>query len=86
MNRADANAVLSQFRVHLSDGLYQMVEMGLREFELARTWLATFNTPLRTLDSLHLATAFANRQEILTTDKIMSRAAKQVGVKCRLIR
>jgi uncharacterized protein len=86
MDRADASAVLAQFRVHVADGLYMLAEQGPREFELARTWLARFDTPLRTLDALHLATAFANRQEMITTDKIMGRAARQVGVKCRIVR
>jgi predicted nucleic acid-binding protein len=85
LHRDDANAVLAQFRIHLADGLYRMVETGPREFELARGWLARFATPLRTLDSLHLATAFAHRQEIFTTDKPLARAAGQVGAKCRLV-
>jgi hypothetical protein len=86
MNRSDASAVLAQFRVHIADGLYRLVEAGPREFELARGWLARFDTPLRTLDALHLAMAFAHRQEVITTDKMLGRAARQVGVKCRLVR
>lgn len=86
MDRTDASTVLAQFRVHLGDGLYRLVETGPREFALARGWLERFDTPLRTLDALHLATAFAHHQEILTSDKLLHQAAQQVGVKCRLVR
>jgi len=86
MNRADASTVLAQFRLHVSNGLYHFVETGPTEFALARDWLARFTTPLRTLDSLHLATAFAHGEEMLTTDKLLARGARQVGVKCRLVR
>lgn len=85
LDRADATTVLAQFRVHLAGGFYRMVETGPREYELARSWLGTFATPLRTLDALHMATAFANGHELFTTDKAMASAAKQLGVKHRLI-
>lgn len=86
MNRAAAFRVLPQFKVHVSDGLYAFVDVGEREYELARDWLGRFDTPLRTMDALHLAAAFAHQQELLTTDKALSKSAKQLGVKCRLIR
>jgi predicted nucleic acid-binding protein len=86
LNRAAAIAVLAQFRIHVADGLYRFVDSGPAEFELARGWLSRFDTPLRTLDALHLAMAFAHRQELITTDKILGRAAKKIGVPCRLVR
>jgi hypothetical protein len=86
LDRASANAVLSQFRVHMADGVYRLIESSEREYELARGWLSRFDTPLRTLDALHLATAFAHRQEVITTDKLLERAARKLGVTCRLVR
>jgi len=85
MDRAGASAVLAQFRLHVADGMYRRVESGDREFELARGWLTRFDTPLRTLDALHLATAFAHHQEMITTDKLLARAARKLGVACRLV-
>jgi len=85
LDRAAAGAALSQFKVHRADGLYQIVEIGAREYELAGDWLSGFTTNLRTLDALHLAAAFANSQTLLTTDKTLSDAAKRLRVPYHLI-
>jgi uncharacterized protein len=86
LNRPAASAALSQFRIHVADGLYLLVDTSPREYALARDWLARFDTPLRMLDALHLATAVAHRQEVFTTDKTLAKSAQQVGAKCRIIR
>ena len=86
ISATDASKVLSQFSVHISDGLFRFVDIGPREFELARNWIGLFTTPLRTLDALHLASAFANNLPILTADKSLSESAKSLGVSCKLIR
>jgi len=80
-----ANRIVSQFRVHLSDGYFRMVPIEAREYALARDWLARFTTPLRTLDALHLAAAFASGLEVLTADARLARAARELGVRSRLI-
>jgi predicted nucleic acid-binding protein len=85
ISAADASKILAQFSVHLSDGFYRIVEVGPREFELARDWIGLFTTPLRTLDALHLACAFANGLPILTADKSLSNSARSLGVVCKLI-
>ncbi len=82
---ADATQILLMFRAHLADGYYRVVPIEAREYGLARDWIGRFTTPLRTLDALHLAAAFTNDLEVLTTDKPMARAAQHFGVKCRLI-
>lgn len=86
MDRAEAGAALGRFQAHLAEGLYRVVETGPSAFELARNWLARCDTALRTLDALHLATAFIHGQELLTADKLLNQAAQQIGVKCRLLR
>ena len=85
LTHADASGALSSFRVHLADGYYRIVEIGPREHDLARDWLGRFSSPLRTLDALHLAAAFANNLPLLTTDKQLAQAAKVFGVKHKLI-
>ena len=86
LSRAEATATLGQYRIHVADGQYQFVEIGHREHELARDWLSGFALALRTLDALHLAAAFANAQELFTTDKGLAASAKELGVPCRLLR
>jgi predicted nucleic acid-binding protein len=82
---ADGNRILSLLQVHLADGLYRVVAIGSREYALARGWVAAFSTPLRTLDALHLAAAFANDLTLLTADQALSKSAKQLGVSCQRI-
>lgn len=55
-----AGAIISRFQVDMAGGLYGIVDIGPREFHLARNWLSRFSSPLRTLDALHLAAAFSN--------------------------
>lgn len=81
----DAHRIASQFRLDVASDRYRSVPFGDREYELASDWLASFTTPLRALDALHLAAAFANGLRIVTTDPGLAGCAKHFGVKCRLI-
>jgi len=85
LDGAEAARVLAQFRLHVADGRYRLVPIEAREYGLARDWIGRLSTSLRTLDALHLAAAFANGLELLTTDKPFAGAAKHFGVKCHLI-
>ena len=81
LTKGDALKVLSQFKVHIEGGFYRMIAIEQRDYMLARDWLATFRTPLRTLDALHLAAAFSNGLAIVTADKVFAASAKHFGVK-----
>ncbi len=85
LTAADGNRILSLLKVHLSDGLYRIVPIGSREYTLASGWVSSFSAPLRTLDSLHLASAFANDQTLLTADRALAKSAKKFGVSCEMI-
>ena len=80
-----ARRVLACFRMHCSDGDYRIVHIGSREYAAASEWLATLTTPLRTLDALHLAAAFANGLTLVTADKDLAKAAGHFGVKHKLV-
>ncbi|MBI5725925.1 MAG: type II toxin-antitoxin system VapC family toxin [Planctomycetes bacterium] len=80
-----AGIVLGRFRVHVADGRYRFVEIASREYDIARDWLARFDTLLRAPDALHLAAAFANGLELLTADHGLAESAGRLGVKCKLI-
>lgn len=82
---ATAHRVVSLFRIHLSDGYFRMVSIDAHEYDLARNWIGDFSSSLRTLDALHLATAFTNDLSLLTTDKGLARAARHFGVKHTLV-
>ena len=85
MDAATAGQVAAMFQLHLADGHYRVVPIGAREYTLARTWIAAFNSPLHTLDALHMAAAFAGDRTLISADRAMGRSAKQSGVKHHLI-
>ncbi|HUT33525.1 MAG TPA: type II toxin-antitoxin system VapC family toxin [Planctomycetota bacterium] len=85
LDSATANRIVSVFQLHLADRLYRVVPIEAREYGLAREWIGRFAVPLRALDALHMAAAFANDLTLLTTDKPLARCAQHFGVKHRLI-
>jgi predicted nucleic acid-binding protein len=85
IEKDSARSVLACFKMHCSDGVYTTVAIGTREYTAACGWISAFSTPLRTVDALHLAAAFANDQTLLTSDKRLARAAKHFGVACKRV-
>lgn len=85
LSESDARRVAALFDVHICDAVFEMVHIHPREYRLARDWLATFSTPLRPLDALHLAAAFSNDLELVTADEAMASAGKAFGVRVQLL-
>ncbi|MGD1002252.1 MAG: type II toxin-antitoxin system VapC family toxin [Candidatus Brocadiia bacterium] len=85
LTKDDALKVLSLFKAHVGGSFYRMIAIEQRDYMLARDWLATFHTPLRTLDALHLAIAFSNGLTVATADKVFAASARHFDVKHELI-
>jgi len=85
LNRTDGQKVISLFLSHLNEGRLRVLPMEARHFMLAREWISRLDSPLRTLDALHLALAFANSMRILTADVGQFRVARDLGIDCRLV-
>jgi len=85
LHRDDGLRVFSQFKAHIADRLYRIAPAEQRDYRLALDWLATFDTPLRTLDALHLAIAFSHDLPMVTADKVLARSAKRFGVRHKSI-
>jgi len=85
LTRPDADAAMGQFRTQIDDGYFRVVTIGRREIDLAKDWLSRFTSPLRTLDALHMAAAFANNEILLTADKALAKSAAEFGVPCTLL-
>lgn len=83
ISRQHAQQVTSQFQVHLKSDVYDIHPIMQREYDLAREWIGAFNTPLRTLDALHLAAAFAYDLRLVTADVRFANAAKKIGIKTK---
>ena len=85
LSPSSGGRILGLFSRDLADGSYRVVPIEAKEYSLARDWIARFSTPLRTLDALHLATAFSHDLTLLTADKRLAQSARRLGVKSRLI-
>lgn len=85
MDVDSATRVLSLFRSHLAGGLYRIVPIEAAEYTLAADWIASFSTPFRTLDALHLATACSHGLMLITADKALAQAADHFAVDNRCL-
>jgi len=86
LEQAAARRIVSLFQKHLAEGTYALVPIETSEYNLARDWIVEFASPLRALDALHLAAAFANDLTLLTADRALARSADRFGLRCELIR
>jgi predicted nucleic acid-binding protein len=85
LDPAAATLIQTTFRRHLDDEIYRRVAIESPHYHQAAAWIGTFDTPLRTLDALHLAAAHVLGQPLLTADRALARAAAHLGVDCELI-
>lgn len=85
LTKSQADQIFAMFQLHCDEGNFEHVAIESREYHLARQWIAGMQTSLRTMDALHLATAFANDLSLVTSDKVLSQAAKHFGVSCKHI-
>lgn len=81
ISREAGQQVISQFQLHVRGHVFYMQSLMQREYELARDWIGKFQTPLRTLDALHLAVAFSNKLELVTNDSLFTKSAQKLGIK-----
>jgi len=77
--------IFSEYQLHLAEPRFRMVPVGAAEYTLAREWLAQLASPLRVLDALHLAAAFANGLVLVTADRGLAESARRFGVRHKLV-
>jgi uncharacterized protein len=86
LRASDARAIYETFQAHLEQGLYLRLTVDRSHFTRAQAWLATFRTPLRTLDALHVAVAAGERATLLTSDVALAAACDALKLAVRLIK
>ena len=81
IKRVHAERLLGQFLIHRDSGFYSVVPLQTEHFRLARDWLATLSTTLRTQDALHLAVAVVAKLPLMTADRSFASAATKLGAR-----
>ncbi len=80
LSQADGNRILTQFQSHIEQKFFRRLSIEHKHFQMGKTWIAQFNTPLRSLDVLHLAVASSYKLTLLSTDLQLLESAKLIGV------
>lgn len=85
ISSAAGNKIINLFQSHLDHNLYQWVAIDHHHYRKALSWISQFNTPLRTLDALHLAIVATENATLVTADRQLADAARVYGVEFILI-
>jgi len=80
LSQADGNRILTQFKSHIEQEFFRRLSIEYKHFQMGKTWISQFNTPLRLLDALHLAVASSYNLTLLSTDLQLLESAKLIGV------
>ncbi|MEH1800796.1 MAG: type II toxin-antitoxin system VapC family toxin [Nostoc sp.] len=86
ISQQDATTIVERFQADLDSGFYTQITVETVHYNLAREWISRFNTPLRTLDALHLTIAFQNHIQLVTADEALATSAEVLGVEVSLLR
>jgi uncharacterized protein len=81
----EARAIASQFQMDLNRGFYTRLRVEPIHYTTARDWISQFDTPLRTLDALHLAIAAAHHIPLVTADAGLAESARRLGVEAQTL-
>ncbi len=77
-----AKRVLRTFQRHLEQRAYELLPVDRWVFALASEWVERFETPLRSLNALHLAHSHRAECVLVTIDEALARSAEHFGVPC----
>ncbi|MBS3822046.1 MAG: type II toxin-antitoxin system VapC family toxin [Phycisphaerae bacterium] len=83
INKADAGRILEQFAEHVRQKHYSFCPLSLEVYDQARQWIASLETPLRTLDAIQLAAAHLSDLPMVTADKALAKSARTLGIAVR---
>lgn len=85
ISQATANKIGDRFETHLNNDFYRLISLESVHYQLARNWIARFNTSLRTLDALHLACASSNNLRLVTADEALAASADVLKIETQLL-
>jgi len=85
LSRDDGVKIISLFRSHVAQGMFERLSVQSEHFQIAAAWVSRFTTSLRTLDALHLAVAGTHNATALTADIQLAKAARHFGISAKLV-
>jgi len=85
LTEARAAHVEKIFSGHIREGLFRIEPIMESVFWHARDWVSKRDTPLRTLDSLHLSSARLLGCLLVTGDQVLAKAAARFELPCTLL-
>jgi uncharacterized protein len=83
--REDAARIFGRFQADLDAELYELVPVSSRHYVMAKHWMKQCNTPLRTLDALHLAIASDLEIPLVTADLGLAKSAEHLQITIQLL-
>lgn len=78
--KIDADRLTAAFLLHIEESMYTLLSLTDDHYRLAREWMASWNTTLKTLDALHLALAASGGLTMVTADQQLARSAEALAV------
>ncbi len=85
LTQGDGNKIIYQFNTHIEQKSYTYLPLQSIHYITAKDWITQFNTPLRTIDALHLAIAVKNKIPVLTADIKFAESARILGVEINTV-
>jgi uncharacterized protein len=85
ISQDQARAIADLFEGHIDYGFYTRLPVEALHYRLAQNWIRRFDTPLRTLDALHLAIASSQGICLITADQGLAGSAERFGVEVQLL-
>jgi uncharacterized protein len=85
ISQDQAGVIAERFETHVDYGFYTRLSVEGLHYSLAKEWIRRFDTPLRTLDALHLAIASSQGICLITADRGLAGSAEAFGVEVRLL-
>jgi predicted nucleic acid-binding protein len=85
IERRDVDRMRALFRSHVEGFSYTRLPLERKHYRLAEAKLNRINSPLRTLDALHLACASLARLPLATADVALARSAEEAGIEVILV-
>jgi uncharacterized protein len=81
----EAKAIANRFQTDLNRGFYTRLRVEPIHYSMARDWIGQFDTPLRTLDALHLAIADSHNIAIVTADGGLAESARRLSIEVQVL-